>query len=123
MLTLFTNITEDMTDLEKGTLVPMLLDTLRGSHDENRMKGKWICGWFKASGYDVSEVRLRKMVNFIRVTNAAAPAVLIGAGNGYFLTRDMKIVEEQIESLQGRVDAIAAAIDALKSQLLNLKKQ
>lgn len=121
-LTLFTNITEQLTQLEKEKLVPMLLDTLSATHDSNRFTGKWISGWFKASGYDVSEIRIRKMVNYIRVTNAAKPKILIGAGNGYFLTDDVKVVQEQIESLEGRIDSMKAAVDSIKAQLLNLKR-
>lgn len=120
MLTLFTNITEQLTELEKNTLVPMLLSTLQASNDGNRLKGRWISGWFKACGYDVSEVRIRKMVNYIRVTNAAKPNVLIGASNGYFLTNNIQTVDEQIESLEGRIDSMRAAIDSIKSQRLNL---
>jgi hypothetical protein len=120
MITLFKNITEELTDLEKGTLVPMLLDTLSYTHEGHRLKGKWISGWFKASNYDVSEVRIRKMVNYIRVTNAAKPKVVIGAANGYFLTKDPHVVDQQIESLKGRIDSMQAAIDSMKAQRLNL---
>jgi hypothetical protein len=120
MLTLFTNITEDLTDLEKGTLVPMLLDTLRFSSESNCMKGRILSNWFKASSYDVSEVRIRKMVNYIRVTNAAKPKVLIGTSKGYFLTDNVTTVDSQIESMEGRIDSMKAAVDAMKAQRLNL---
>lgn len=119
-LTLFTNITEQLTDLEKNTLVPMLIDALQPTNKETPMKGRWISGWFKASRYDVSEARIRKMVNYIRVTNAAKPKVLIGGGNGYFLTQSVQTVEEQIESLEGRIDSMKAVIDSLKAQRQNL---
>lgn len=121
-LTLFTNITEELTTLEKEMLVPLLLDTLSVTHTGNRFKGKNICGWFKASGYDVSEARLRKMINYIRVTNKAWPKVLIGAGNGYFLTSVLSVVDEQIESLEGRIDSMKAVVDSMKAQRENLKR-
>ena len=119
-LTLFTNITEQLTALEKNKLVPLLLDILSASHDKNTMKGRWISSWFKKVGYDVSEARIRKMVNYIRVTNAAKPFVLIGASNGYFLTDNIEVVDEQIQSLEGRIDSMKSAIDSIKSQRLNL---
>lgn len=119
MLTLFTNITNELTELEKTTLVPQLLAVL-GRYSPERITGKQLCHHLRCQGYEVSEVRIRKMVNYIRVTNAAAPQVLIGASNGYFLTKDIKTVDEQIESLEGRVDSMKCAIDALKSQRLNL---
>ncbi|MCC6290171.1 MAG: hypothetical protein IT249_20010 [Chitinophagaceae bacterium] len=122
-LTLFTNITEQLTTLEKQTLVPMLLDTLRLSHSGNRMKGRWLTGWLRACGHVVTEPRLRKMMNYIRVTNAAQPYVLIGAANGYYLTANVQEVEDQIQSLEGRIDAIEAARDAIISQCQNLKRK
>jgi hypothetical protein len=121
MLTLFTNITEELTELERNVLTPLLLETLLATHSENRFTGKLLCKYLKQCGYDVSESRLRKMVNYIRVTNKACPKVLIGAGNGYFLTNDITIVDDQIKSLEGRVDSMKAVIDSIKSQRANLK--
>lgn len=120
-LTLFTNITEELTDLEKGTLVPELLRLLQPTAKDATMKSKWLVQYMCSLGYQVTDVRIRKMVNYIRVTNAAKPKVLIGAGNGYFLTDDIITVEQQIESMQGRIDSMKGAIDAMRSQLLNLK--
>lgn len=40
MLTLFTNITSELTELEKSTLVPMLIDTLQHTNSENRQHNK-----------------------------------------------------------------------------------
>jgi hypothetical protein len=120
-LTLFQNITTELTDLEKETLVPMLIDTLSTTHEEKRITGKNICGWFKASGYAVTEVRIRKMVNYLRVLNLMDGRVVIGAGNGYYVTSDPAVVQEQIDSLQGRVDSMSAVIDSLKAVLISLK--
>ncbi len=119
MLTLFTNITEQLTDLEKTTLAPQLIAVLQ-RYSPQRITGKQLCHHLRSLGYDVSEVRLRKMVNYIRVTNATAPQVLIGGGNGYFLSADIKTVDDQIESLQGRIDSMNCALDAIKAQRLNL---
>lgn len=121
-LTLFENITQELTGFEKDTLVPMLISTLQFTHDSNRHTGKHICGWFKASGRAVSEPRLRKMINYIRVTNLMKPYVVIGASNGYYITNNIEVVKDQIESIQGRIDSQAAVIDSMKAQLLNLKR-
>lgn len=120
-LTLFKNITEELTQTEKEKFVPMLIDTLEGSHTGNRMPGKAICGWFKSQGYNVSEIRLRKMINYIRVLNLINGHVIIGAGNGYFITSDPHVIQEQIESLQGRIDSMKAVIDSLTAEKINLQ--
>jgi len=121
MLTLFKNITEELTDLEKETLVPMLVDTLSTTNEDNRTRGKHLAGWLSACGYTTTEVRIRKMVNYIRVMNLCKPKVLIGAQNGYYLTEDIQVVDDQIESLQGRINSMLAAIDSIKAQRINLK--
>jgi hypothetical protein len=120
-LTLFQNITSELTDFEKDTLVHMLMDTLSYTHCENRITGKNISGWFKASGCIVSEIRIRKMINYIRVLNMMQGKVIIGAGNGYYVTDDPAIVQDQIDSLQGRIDSMAAVVDSLKAQLISMK--
>lgn len=121
-LTLFENITQELTDFEKDTLVPMLISTLEFTHDSNRHTGKNICGWFKSIGQMVSEPRLRKMINYIRVTNLLKPYVVIGASNGYYITNDIEVVKDQIESIEGRISSMAAVVDTMKAQLLNLKR-
>lgn len=121
-LTLFTNITSELTELEKNTLVPVILSTL-DRYYPNRITGGMLCHQLRSLGYEVTEVRVRKMVNYIRVTNAARPRVLIGSNKGYFLTGDIKTVDDQISSLEGRIDSMKAAIDAIKAQRLNLLHQ
>ncbi len=121
MLTLFNNITEELTALEKDTRVEMLINILKQSNALNRITGNQLCVWFKAQGHDLSGVRLRKMINYIRVRNLVAPAVVIGAGNGYFITTDTLLIEQQIESIQGRIDSMNAFMDTMKAQLQSLK--
>lgn len=128
-LTLFQNITEELTPLEKTELVPLLIDVLSSTHSGKRFTGKNICGYFRACRYAISEARLRKMINYIRVLNlqkgkeySLNNKVVIGAGNGYFITDDPEVIKDQIESLQGRMDSMAAVVDSLKAQLLNIQK-
>lgn len=129
-LTLFKNITTELTDLEKETLVPMLIDTLSFTHEHNRFTGKRICSWFGACGHKVSEIRLRKMINYIRVLNIKqgvahnlGNAVVIGAGNGYFITGAPEIIKDQIESMQGRIDSMQAVIDTLSAELMSVQRK
>lgn len=116
MLTLFTNVTQELSDLERDKLVPMLLDTLSTTNEDNRMRGKVLAGWLKSCGYQTTEIRIRKMVSYVRVMNLARPKVLIGAQNGYYLTEDLKVIDDQIESLEGRVNQINASIESIKAQ-------
>jgi prefoldin subunit 5 len=49
--------------------------------------------------------------------------VLIGAGNGYYLTSDPHVVEDQIESIQGRINSMSAVVDSMKAELISLKRR
>ena len=123
MLTLFNNITEKMTDLEKHKLVPMLISVLVETNENRRITAAKLSEWFRLAGYSsVSGDRIRKMVNYIRQLNLCSPAVLIGASNGYFITTMITVVDLQIESMQGRIDSQAAVVDAMKAQRENLKR-
>ena len=54
--------------------------------------------------------------------NLCSPAVLIGASNGYFITKLMPTVDLQIESMSGRIESQLAVLDAIKTQRENLKR-
>ena len=120
MITLFENITDDLTTLERETLVPMFIDLLKQSNESTRFTGKQIRTWFNSQSYNLTQIRLCKIVAYCRVRNLFSPFVLIGAGNGYFLTNNTETVSDQIESLEGRVDALNCVIDSLKAQKLSL---
>lgn len=66
-LTLFTNITEQLTELEQAKLVPLLLNALDTLPYGQRLTNKQLCHYLRSLNYQVSDVRIRKMVNYIRV--------------------------------------------------------
>jgi hypothetical protein len=121
-INLFYNIAEHLTDLEKATLVPRLVELLSNTNTSKRITGRKICEWFCGNGFPVSQQRLCKMVAFIRTSNMVSPKVLIGAGNGYFITEDSNEIANQIESFEGRIDAMNSVVDALKAQKLSVER-
>jgi hypothetical protein len=129
MLTLFPTITPRLTSVEKKTLVPMLIDCLSNTDEGNIHKGAELCSWFTACGHHVSEAKIRKMVNYIRIKKLKqgidcnwGNKVVIGTSKGYFITNDPKIIKAQIQSLQGRVDSQLAVVDSLREELYNIQK-
>lgn len=120
-ITLFENITEELTDYEKNQLVPMLIDTLKYKTSTNRIKTKWIVDWYKASGVkSMTPVRVRKMIAYIRQLNLTAPCSVIGASDGYYLTNDPHEIDQQVESLRQRARKIEAAAESLAAQRDNI---
>jgi hypothetical protein len=100
----------------------MLVTVLERTNETNRFTGRKIIEWFTGQGFPVSQIRLCKMINYLRVKNLLTPKVIIGAGNGYFLTSDPHIIEDQIESLKGRIDSMKAVVDSLNAEVLSIKK-
>ena len=60
--------------------------------------------------FKLTQVRLRKMVNFIRC-NAIVP--LIGTSNGYYVSYNKEEVAKQIQSLNERASSIMNAANGL----------
>lgn len=74
-----------------------------------------MCEKMCAYGYQLNEVRTRKIINHIRV-NALIPR-LIATGKGYYVSEDEAEIRRYIESLKDREAAIAAVRMAMEEQL------
>lgn len=127
-LTLFKNITSEITEFEKNTLVPMIIDTLASKTVKNTVSSKMLSTWLKACGHNVSDIRVRKIISYISGMNIKkgvecnlGDRVIIAAGSGYYVTDDPAMVDQQIESLLDRRTNLDFRIDSLKAQKLNLQ--
>jgi hypothetical protein len=127
-LTLFNNVSIQITDFEKRVIVPLLIDCLYGKTWQNTVTSKNLSAYLKASGYSVSEPRVRKLLSYVSIMNVKqglemnlGDSVVIGAGNGYFVTTEVRVVEDQIEDLTRRIDNMRNRIDSLRAQKLNLE--
>ncbi len=119
MLTLFENVTNKLTDHEKENAVPLLMDIIGGRvTPEKAVKNKDLVKWLASNGIKTTEIRIRMMINYIRNTNMLP--CLIGSGKGYFVTDDPRIVDDQVESIMGRVNSMLGVVQSLKAQKENL---
>lgn len=124
-ITLFENITEQLTDLEINNIVPIIVNVLKLTNSENRYTEIKISKFIKLNGLHTSPARFRKCISYIRQKNLIQDRVIIGASNGYYLTNSIKDIDLQIESIQGRIDSQKAIVDSLYAQrqnLINLSK-
>lgn len=106
MITGFESITSHLSanDLK---FVPIIIAGMKAHRGkDNAITGTQIVN--KVSG--LTEPRLRKIVNYIR-QNGMLP--IIATSNGYFMADCEDDILDQIQSLQDRIDAIAAARDGL----------
>lgn len=120
MLTLFENITHELTDLEKSVIVPKIIEIVNSATKEHPVTEKRMTDYFNRSGKKTSGIRIRKAISYIRQYNLTAPKVLIGGGNGYYTSNDRFIIDKQLDSLRQRVIKINHVIAAIEAQRNNL---
>lgn len=81
------------------------------------IRNKTMCQILQSRGYEkISEVRIRKCINYIRV-NGLVPH-LIANSRGYYVATTVEEVETYCESLKGRAEAIFAMRQALQNQMV-----
>jgi len=119
MITNFEYITRELTD-EECKLVPILIKGFSTKTKETAVKAPEIVEAInkQADKFGLknkfSEVRLRKIVNFIR-SEGILP--LMATSNGYYCTDDREEIRSQIDSLTQRAEAIMVSANGLKKYL------
>jgi hypothetical protein len=119
MLTLFEDVTHNLTGAELEIIVPKLITAISERNTKQKaIKNKDLVKWLKSENIQTSEVRIRMMVNFIRNTNRLY--CLIGTANGYFVSKEIPIIDDQIESILGRINSMKQVIESLQAQKQHL---
>lgn len=101
MLEGFEHLTAELSDYEKQTLLPKIvagLSTKRGK--DKAITNKRIVQAMKDRGFEITEVRVRKLVNHIR-TQGIIPG-LIATSAGYYISNDAQEIETYLRSLRQR---------------------
>jgi len=111
MVTGFDLETAPLTDEEK-MLVPVIIAGLESKTDAGKaVKGAYICKIVTQKYGKLTEPRLRKITNFLRVAKILP---VIATSNGYYVSWDKEVIAKQVESLEQRASGIQAAADGLK---------
>lgn len=119
MVTNFESITHELSPKE-FEIESFVANALRKLSDESKaMKSKDLVKFINykiASEYDnkmaiLSEVRLRKFVNYYR-SNGLIP--VCSTSKGYFITFENKILQSQVKSLKERASGIFSAARGLE---------
>jgi hypothetical protein len=115
MITNFEEVTEEISQYEYEVIIPALIAGFKTKSKSNPIKAADIIDAMSIKGYQITQARLRKSVNFIR-RNGLLP--LIATSNGYYCSTDREEIMNQIASLKQRADAIYSAANGLH-QFLN----
>lgn len=102
MLLGFEEITKDLNDYEKYTLVPVLLRGLSSKlGKEKAVTANKIVQSLKGH-FKLNDVRVRKIVNHIRKCNLLPG--LVASSKGYYLSQDPVDLIRYAKSVQGRIN-------------------
>jgi hypothetical protein len=118
MITGFQTQTEPLTDYEQNILLPVICRGLVTKVGEaHAITNTAITRAMKGAGYQLTEARLRKIINHIRVNGLLH--WLIATSKGYYIATSRKEMEDYIDSLRGREQAIRAVRESMEKQLMN----
>jgi len=116
MLQGFQTQTEPLTEYERDTLLPVIVRGLANKFGEARaITNTAITKAMRGAGYQLTEARLRKIINHIRITGMIR--WLIATSKGYYIATSVDEMRQYIESLRGREDAIRAVRESMEKQL------
>lgn len=117
----FEKYTHELTASELQT-VSFIADILRQHTGKDAaIKGAVICAAVsQAFEMKFGEPRLRKVIHHITVKGIVP--LLCATSQGYFVAADMQEAQDYLESLSGRVNAIAAKQAAIERQMQVRKK-
>jgi hypothetical protein len=119
MLNGFEKETKDLTEYEEDVLLPLMIQGFENHVGADRaITNREICGKLRAKGYDVTEVRVRKIVNYIRTHNLVPR--LMATGKGYYITNEPGELLGYISSLKGRREAISEVINVMQQQYMKM---
>ena len=109
----FKKETEPLTDYEKETILPAIVALLKGRHGVRAaITSKRICSILEQ--YQISEPRVRKIINHIRTADLV-PCLIANSG-GYYLAQSEEEMLTYEESLLGREEAIHNVRKAMERQ-------
>lgn len=122
MISGFEDITRDLNEYERTVLLPLFIKGLsKKVGHQNAVTNKQMVSGLKKLGHNVSDARVRKIINVIRNRNMIPG--LIATSKGYFISYDVNEVESYCESLAQRASEITRIKNGMMRYLFNLKNR
>ncbi|MBV5348868.1 hypothetical protein JZU61_04330 [bacterium] len=107
--------TAPLTEYEEKTLLPVFVRGLaKKVGKDNAVTNKHIVKTMKAAMYKITDARVRKIINHIRIKGIVLG--LIATSDGYYVATSEEELAEYEESLKGREDAIRAVRISISRQ-------
>ena len=119
MLEGFLELTQPLTDQEKK-LIPLFIAGFKNKVGKGQaVTNKEIISRLKEKDIRLSEVQIRKIINYIR-NNQLVPG-LVACSKGYYITNDPEEIKSYINSLSGRENEIRRVKESMEKYLRQLQ--
>lgn len=113
MITDYEKITEGLSKEEIETILPKVIELVKWRKgNTNAVTNKKLVNLLTAMGHDVTEPRIRKMINQIRLKGLVKN--LLASSKGYYVSNDSEEIKKYVASLRERAAAINAIADELE---------
>lgn len=109
------------TNKEIEVYVPKIIRVLRSHGKNNPIKSKDICELFQAQGFNIKDSVFRKCIKYIQMNGLLK--FIVASECGFYYTKSIKSIQEQIESLRSREESIKQVRKSLENQLKMLNKK
>lgn len=117
---LFEQETSNLTDYEMNELMPIMVKCLKNKiGKENAITNSVMVEKMREHGYNLTEIRVRKIINYIRTHGLIER--LMASNRGYYITTDKDEMWKYCQSLLGREEAIREVRMAMESQMERMK--
>ena len=115
-IVLFEQETSKLSEYEMDELMPVMVKCLQNKvGKENAVTNCYMVEKMQEHGYKISEARVRKIINYIRIHGLIDR--LMASNKGYYITEDKNEMWNYVQSLIGREEAIHEVRLAMESQL------
>ena len=115
-IVLFEPETSKLSEYEKDELMPVMVKCLQNKvGKENAVTNCYMVEKMQEHGYKISETRVRKIINYIRIHGLIEH--LMASNKGYYITEDKNEMSNYIQSLIGREEAIHEVREAMENQM------
>lgn len=117
MITNFETLTDELTDFERNTLLPIVVRglSMKVGKDSMITQAEACEKIEQKRGYKISGVRWRKLINVIRREGLIKN--LVSTSRGYYVATKREEVIKNVQSLQDRINSIEAVKNALIRQI------
>ena len=113
MITNFENITEGLSKEETTIVLPKVVELVKWRKGkENAVSNRKLVNLLTCMGHNVSEPRIRKMINQIRLNGLVKN--LLATSKGYYVSDDQTEISNYVRSLYERASAITAIAKTYK---------